>query len=127
MMSDAVALEFDFPPLALDNRRSRIARVVHLFKCFSAVMDKEGVLIPLMLGAKALDVSRTRMDELVSEGRLKRIEVDGHVFLTENSMVEYAKEERKNGRPLKLIDSQRAWRDSVVGARDMVSAAREKK
>jgi len=126
-MAEAVALEFNFPPVALDRRRGRISRVLHLFKRLNAVMDQEGVLIPLMLAAKALDVSRTRMDELVTEGRLKRVEVDGHVFLTENSVVDYAHDERKNGRPLKLVDSRVPWRDCVVAARGLASTGREKK
>jgi len=126
-MAEAVALEFDFPPVRLDRRRSRIARVVHLVKRLRATMDKEGTLIPLILAAKALDVGRTRMDELISDGRLKRVEVDGHVFVTESSVVDYAHEERKNGRPLKNLDERLTWSASLKMSREMVAEARQKK
>jgi hypothetical protein len=127
MMSEAVALEFDFPRFTQDRKQSRIARVFHLAKRLKAVMEKEGTLFPLMLAAKALDVGRTRMDELVADGRIKRVEVDGHVFVTEMSVVEYARQEVKNGRPLKNLESTVSFRECVRMSREMRSEALQKK
>lgn len=72
-----------------------------LFNRMSEIQKREGMLVPVMLAAKVLNVSRTRIDQLVEAGSLNRIEVDGHVFLTENSVVAFAKTERKAGRPSK--------------------------
>jgi hypothetical protein len=89
------------------------------------ISKTDGNLIPLTLAAKCLDLSRSRVDDLVRDGRLKRVDIDGHVFLTENSIVECAKIERKNGRPPKNLDRGATIKGAWEMARELVQEARE--
>ncbi len=99
-MFEAAICECPFVEGLPKREKSKLARAWELVATVNAVAKAEGYPYPLMLAAKCLGVSRTRIDELVGEGRLKRVEIDGHVFITENSLVEFAKRERKNGRPV---------------------------
>ena len=101
-MFEAVASEFSFVEALPKTEKSRLVKVWDLFKQMKEISGTEGDLLPLMFAAKLLDLSRTRMDQLIADGRLKRYSLDGHVFITSNSIVEFAKTERKNGRPLKV-------------------------
>lgn len=104
-MFEAQALEFPFTASMPKREKSKLAKCWDLLQRMKAISATEGDLVPLMMGAKLLGLSRSRVDDLVRDGRLKRYDIDGHVFLTENSIVECAKTERKNGRPLKTLSS----------------------
>jgi len=119
-MSEAIALEFDFPEVTADRQRSTLARVWELRRKWRDVESREGSMIPCMLAAKVLDVSRSRVDQLVGEGRLKRVEVDGHVFISEDSIVALAKEERRVGRPVKKITERDLLKSSFSSARELL-------
>jgi len=99
---EATVNEFPFVEQLPKRQKTKLVQVWELVQQMSEVIKTEGALLPPMLVAKALDLSRTRIDELCQDGRLKRMTIDGHVFITENSLVAFAKEERKNGRPLNL-------------------------
>jgi len=104
--------------------KSKLAKVWDLVKQLRAATEEEGALIPVMLAAKCLDLSRTRIDDICRDGRLRRVTVDGHVFITEKSIVEFAKVERKNGRPLgRFLDASAGDFKTAAGA--AWSAARE--
>lgn len=103
-MFEATVNEFPFVQEMPKREKSRVARIWDLVKHLDKVSEVEGTLLPFTLAFKALELSRTRCDQLVAEGRLKRIEVDGHVFVTLNSVVEFAEQERKAGRPLGRLD-----------------------
>ncbi len=100
-MLDAVA-EFPFVEKLPKREKSRLAKAWDLFERMKAETAVHGQLVPLVLTAKLLNVGPSRIDQFVRDDRLTRVEIDGHVFITENSIVEFAKIERKNGRPLKL-------------------------
>jgi hypothetical protein len=103
-MFEAAANDFPFVKELPRREKSTLARLWELVRQMNTVSKTEGQLIPLMLAAKCLGVSRSRIDQLILEGRVRRMDVDGHVFVTENSLVEFAKLERKNGRPLKALE-----------------------
>lgn len=99
MMFDAAITEFPFVDALPKREKSRLARTWELIRVMSAVTEKEGQLVPVMLAAKCLGYSRSSVDDAVLNGHLKRVDIDGHVFITENSIVEFAKKERRMGRP----------------------------
>jgi len=119
-MFEAEALEFPFTASMPKREKSKLAKCWELLQRMKAISATEGDLVPLMMGAKLLGVSRSRIDQLVTDGRLKRYNIDGHVFLTENSIVECAKAERKAGRPLKPLSSRsEMWKASMEFAREV--------
>lgn len=121
VMFEAQALEFPFTAAMPKREKSKLAKCWELLQRMKAISATEGDLVPLMMAAKLLGLSRSRVDDLVRDGRLKRYEIDGHVFLTENSIVECAKIERKNGRPLKTLSSRsEMWKASKEYAREVV-------
>src|SRR5262245_9632595 len=123
-MFEAQALEFPFTASMPKREKSRLVKCWELLQKMNKISETEGSLIPLMLGAKCLGLSRSRIDVLVDQGRLVRHDIDGHVFLTENSLVEFAKLERKNGRPLKVVST---WSEAYQASREAVAESRQKK
>lgn len=101
MDQDAVA-EFPFCEALPKREKSRIVRIWEQLEVMRAAFEKHGSLLPVRFAAGLADVSRQRIDELVHDGVIDRIEVDGHPFITENSFVAWAKSERKQGRPMKV-------------------------
>ena len=120
------ATGFDFPFLAdLPKReKSKVVKVWETFEELSRVTAIEGMLIPQSFAAKILDVSRQRVYELSGEGRLKVVPVNGHLFVTEKSVVAYATSERKSGRPLKNLE-RGTWAGCTAMAKEMRQEAKE--
>lgn len=108
-MVKSEAFEFPFveqlPKLSELPKReqSKLQRVWDRFKALSAITEEKGMLVPVRLAAKILDVSRQRCDELITAGKLECIDVDGHRFVTESSVLAYATSERQAGRPPKVL------------------------
>jgi len=121
---EAAVNEFPFVEALPKREKSKLAKVWDMVNHLKEAQARQGTLLPLTLAAKALDLSRTRVEQVVADGRLKRVEVDGHVFLTLDSVIEFASTERKNGRPLKYLDSKTPWRDSVKAAIEIRREAR---
>lgn len=116
-MFEAAVAEFPFVETLPRSEKSKVARVWDLLHVMAAVTKVEGQLVPVMLAAKLLDYTRSSIDNQVEAGRLKRVDIDGHVFITENSIVAFAKEERKMGRPRKVPSNKEVWAASVDFAR----------
>ncbi len=83
--------------------KSRMQRIWDDFRALSKIAEEKGMLCPVALAAKILDVSRQRAYDLIGEGRLEVVEVNGHQFVTEKSVIDYALSERKAGRPSKTV------------------------
>jgi hypothetical protein len=98
-MFEAEVLEFPAFSDLPKREKSKIQRVWDTFRELSKITDEKGMLIPQSFAAKVLDVSRQRVNAMIEEGRLEAVEVNGVPFVTENSVVAYAKGERKAGRP----------------------------
>lgn len=98
-MFEAAITEFPFVAEMPRRDKTRYEKVWDSFQRVKAITDKEGAIWPVMFVAKILGVSNERVHELMKNDRLKRVEVDGHPFVTEVSMLDYAKSERKAGRP----------------------------
>jgi hypothetical protein len=101
-MFEAAVSEFPFVEALPKREKSKLVRVWDTLKEMAAVVEREGNLVPVNLTCKLLDVSRTRIDQFCAAGRLRRLTIAGHVFITENSIIECAQDERKGGRPLNV-------------------------
>lgn len=102
-MFEAEAIEFPFVQEMPKREKTRITKVWEQFRELSRIAEKKGMLVPQNFVAKLLGVSPQRIDQLAQEERLERVYVNGAAFITENSVVEFAATERKNGRPCKMV------------------------
>lgn len=117
MMFEAAVNEFPFVVELPKKEKSRLAKVWEMVKELQAVTAEKGDMIPGALGAKALGVSHERMRQLITSGKLDGVRIDGHVFVSVNSVVAYAQSERKTGRPVKhpegFVEVYKASRDAM--------------
>lgn len=124
---DAVAIpEFPFVAALPKREKSKLAKAWDLMRQIRHYTDEDGSLVPVMLAAKCLDLSRSRIDSICADGRLRRVEIDGHVFITENSILEFGAMERKNGRPLKAPTLAETWAESRKFGSEVVQSASKK-
>lgn len=117
-MFEAEATEFPFMAQVPKREKSKLARVWDHFKAVSAVVEEKGMLVPQHLAAELLGVSRQRIWVLANEGRLEGIELGGIRYVTEDSVIAFAKLERKAGRPVELPKNNREmWAASMRAAK----------
>jgi len=110
-MFEAAMTEFPFVEALPKREKSKLAEVWDTLKAMKVAVATEGQLVPVNLTCKLLDLSRTRVDELCADGRLRRVKIADHVFITENSIVELARVERKTGRPLNVpTTAKETWK-----------------
>lgn len=108
VMHHAEVLELPGLNLEMPNReKSKLAKVWEHFEELRAVVAEKGMLVPQHLVADLLGLSKQRVHVLVNEGRFEVVELQGHRYLTEQSVVDFAKDERKHGRPLKVVSNNR--------------------
>ncbi len=100
MMFEATVNEFPFVAALPKREKSKLATLWEQLEEWRALAEKEGFLIPVVGAANLLGVSRQRIEELMRDGRLRRVDLFNHVYVPESSVVEYAEAERRTGRPL---------------------------
>jgi len=123
-MFDATATEFPFVEALPKREKSKLAKVWEMLAEFSDAQKREGALVPVMLAARVLDLSRTRIDQICEDGRLRRVVVDGHVFISEASILSFARSCRVHGRPRKASFT---FREALESSREMVKEYSSKK
>ena len=104
-MTRSESLDFEFVKGLPVKEKSRWRKVVDHFTDVKAVVREHGMIIPVKLAADIAGVSKQRIHELLEGGQLKRVDFHGHPFVAENTFVEWAKSERKAGRPVNLPKS----------------------
>lgn len=109
-MTQTMPSEFPFVQQLPHREKSKLVKLWDHFAAVRMAMDQHGMLVPVKLAAELAGVSRQRIDELVERDQLVRIDLAGHPFITENSFVQWAKSERKNGRPLKQHSAADTWK-----------------
>jgi hypothetical protein len=113
MFEAADIAEFPFASELPKREKTRLEALWEHFAELRAITAEKGMLVPSGLAAKILGVSRQRVFDLIQSGRLEVVEVNGHNFVPESSVIAYARSERKAGRPVKLPETKReAWRVS---------------
>jgi len=99
-MTEAAALDFPFVQDLPKREKSKLRQWWDEFSEYLELNKAEGGLVPISTAAKALKVSRTRIDQLVEKGELRRVDFDGHLFISVRSIKERAEAERSlGGRP----------------------------
>ena len=98
-MFEAAINEFPFVAELPKREKSKLADLWDRFQEVKAITDKKGMIVPPIVAAELLGVSRQRIWQLMEGGRLARLEWRGQVFVTERDLMEFAESERKTGRP----------------------------
>ena len=93
----------DFPFVADLPKREKSARakLLDAMDEVARVTAERGPLIPQSLAAEFLGLSSQRVSTLITTGRVEAVDVHGRRFVVMNSFREFAKIERRNGRPRK--------------------------
>lgn len=120
-MHEAVATEFPFVGSLPRAEKSRLAKLWDHFQDVRAAAAVHGVLLPQHYAATLLGVSKQRVNFLVKEGRLESVDLGGHPYVTEKSMLDYAKAERKVGRPVTVPGVREIFSKSLDSARETAS------
>ena len=85
---------FPFPTIAAKSRKRSALRVM-----MDAVAE-HGPLVPQAFVHVALDVSRQRAHELITDGRIATLEIGGKNFVPLAALDVFMSDERANGRPI---------------------------
>jgi hypothetical protein len=94
---EATAQQFTFWPV-IEEQISKRSVLRQLLEAF----ETHGALVPVGATARALDVHRSRVYQLIEAGKLATVELDGSVFIVVASLELYLTEGRKSGRPRKM-------------------------
>lgn len=113
-MSEVAVTEFPFVEALPKRERSKLSKLWDHFQEVRAAAKEHGTLLPQYYAAQLLGVSRQRVHVLVNEGRLHTVVVGGLRYVTEASMIEFARAERATG--VHVV---------VPGVRETLRAARE--
>ena len=125
-MADGLAAEFPFVEELPKREKSRLQKLWDHFTEVKAITAQKGLLVPVRFAANLVGVSQQRVDQLCDNGSLERVYVDGHPFVTENSLIEWAKSERKAGRPPKLPQNNTdAWQVAKTYAKSVVKSSKK--
>jgi hypothetical protein len=101
-MTVARLAEFPFVAELPKREKSKVATLWDAFQEASRIVEERGMCVPPIVAAKLLGVSKQRVGQIMDDGRLETVDVCGHRMILEDSLVEFCKSERKNGRPLNL-------------------------
>lgn len=103
-MAQIEAIEFPFVNGLPKREKSRFMTFWDRYCQFVKLSEDKGRLVPAGIAGKILGVSKQRVYDLIKNGSVEAVQFEGHHYLTENSLIAYAKTERKAGRPVKLAD-----------------------
>lgn len=115
MIAEVLPHEFPFVKDLPKREKTKLAKLMDTFNEARALVETRGMLVPLAFASKIVGVSRQRIDELCGAGKLERVYLGEQPFVTEASLIEWARSERKTGRPVKTPE----------GIREIWKAARE--
>jgi hypothetical protein len=113
-VQEIAASEFPFVESLPKREQASVRTAVDVLNDWREAMRIHGTLIPTSMVIAVLKISKQRVHQLISDGRLVSVKFGGHHYVTELSLTEVAKHERKNGRPFKgasLVQTLRASRE----------------
>lgn len=99
---EAAVSEFPFVQELPKRQQKKLKSVWEVLEDYKTMFQTHGVLVPVSVAAKLLNISPQRILQLVEAGRLKRVDMWEKAHITEASIVELAETERKRGRPFKV-------------------------
>jgi len=106
-MTDTLTMPFPFLAEVPKRERPAIMDGWAELEEFQEMVRQNGAAIPATFAAKLLNVSKQRVYELIETGRLQRIELGGHGFVTADSLVAWGKAEHKVGRPAGIFNGKK--------------------
>jgi hypothetical protein len=101
-VQEIAASEFPFVEALPKREKSRAVKRWEALREYQELCERHGVLVPQSAVAEVLDLSHQRVSQIVVDGRLIAVRFHGHTFITHASLLEFAKMERKPGRPWKV-------------------------
>jgi len=105
---EAVAVtEFPFVESLPKREKNRVQTAWEQFRELSEITKREGMIVPQTFAAHVLGVSHSRIGQLIDAGRLSAVDVRGARWVTESSIIEWAKLEHRSGRPTKMATTAR--------------------
>jgi len=119
-MFEAQTIDFPFVAEMPKRERSKVATLWDRFQQLKSITEEKGMLLPVVFCAKLLGVSRQRVYVLLDEGKMERIDLDGQMFVTEESFIAWCRAEHKAGRPTQLQSATLA--DCVALGRELTKA-----
>jgi len=102
---DTAFNDFPFMESLPKREKSKLAKMWDSFKELAEIQKEHGYPVPRTAAAILLEITPQRIDQLVESGKLIAVKFHGHVYVTENSLLELARSDRKSGRPLKVLES----------------------
>lgn len=120
-MHEATVNEFPFVAELPKREKSKLTKIWEQFQELSTAQEEHGILLPQVFVASMLGLSRQRVNEICKDGRLVVVQIGGRPFVTENSVIEFARTERKTGRPCNLpTTNKEIWKRSMDSAKGRV-------
>lgn len=124
-MDSSLELTFPFVEQLPRREQSRWQKFKAAWDHAKAVTEEKGMLLPATFAAKLCDVSKQRIQQLMDKGTLERVDLNGHVFVTESSVIAWLNApEDKGGRPRKAevapISTKQLWKISHEWAKETV-------
>jgi hypothetical protein len=118
-MHEAAISEFPFVAELPKREKSKLEKVWDHLAEVRAVTAQRGPVIPQIMAAHLLNIGRARVGQLVDDGKLETVLVNGVRYVTADSVEAWAKSNRgKGGRPRKVSNLELA-KASLEGAREI--------
>lgn len=121
-MFEAAVNEFPFVAELPKREKSKLAQLWERFQEIQAITERKGTIVPPIVAAELLGVSKQRVWQLMEDGRLERVMWRNQVFVTEKDLLAFAESERKTGRPCGPTNMREVVTTAIRGG---VSARRE--
>jgi len=109
-VNDVATQDFPFVGELPKREKGKIATLWDALMEASAATKEHGSLVPINFAAELLGISRQRVHQLLDDGKLTPVFFHRQRFVSENSLVTWAKAERdKGGRPVKAPSLKRCF------------------
>lgn len=118
-MFEAKGNEFAFMADLPAREKTKAQQALHDVREFLRLQKEHG-LVPLFMVPAFLRLSQQRVSQFVSEGRLGTVNIGRHIFVKENDLVEFAKAERKTGRPFKAPSLKECAEQGIQHAKTLL-------
>lgn len=122
-MHEAIVNEFPFVAELPKREKSKLAKLWDQLAEVRAITNEKGLILPQSFVSKLLDVSDQRISQLLDDGKLDGVCINGRRFVTEKSVIEWAGQEHKTGRPTKA--HQVAEEGNLATAKHCFKAAKD--
>ncbi|CAK0765107.1 hypothetical protein CCP3SC15_3210003 [Gammaproteobacteria bacterium] len=100
-MTVSQVCDFPFVQDLPKREQKRVLNMWDKLKELQRLTSMHGMLVPIPFAAKLLNVSGQRVHQMIAAEQLQVVDVDGHRFVTADSVAAHNAGGRKSGRPRK--------------------------